>query len=80
MDRKEYHKLKRYIKTLCIDNVNDLARNVGLTEYETKILTYVNKNDTRIHMSLELGVCESKLTKDLRKIFIKIQDYLKRQS
>ena len=80
MDRKDYHRLKRYIKTLCIDNVKDLANNVGLTEYETKLLVYVNKNDTRVHMSLELGVCESKLTKDLRKIFVKVQDYLKRQS
>lgn len=80
MDRKNYHNIKRYIKTLCVDSIKELATNVGLTEYETKLLLCINKNDTRVHISLELGVSESKVTKDLRKMFIKINDYLKRQS
>ena len=79
MDRRQYFELKRYIRTLCVDSVIDLATNVGLNSYETTILLHINKNNTRIHTSLDLGVCESKVTKDSRKIFLKINDYLKRQ-
>lgn len=78
MNRNEYHKIKRYIMTLCKDNILELADKVGLTEYETKVLLHINKNDSRVCISLDLGVCESKCTKDCRKIFTKIYDYLKR--
>jgi hypothetical protein len=79
MNREQYFELKRYIRTLCMDSVIDLATNVGLNSYETTILLHLNKNDTRIHTSLDLGVCESKVTRDTRKIFLKLNDYLKRQ-
>lgn len=79
MNRRQYFELKRYIRTLCVDSVIDLATNVGLNSYETTLLLHINKNDTRIHTSLDLGVCESKVTKDSRKIFLKLNDYLKRQ-
>lgn len=78
MDRNDYFKLKKYIKTLCTDSVIDLATNVGLNPYEQSLLLHINKNNTRIHTSLDLGVCESKVTKDTRKIFLKLHDYLKR--
>ena len=80
MDRNDYFKLKKYIKTLCTDSVIDLATNVGLNTYEKSLLLHINKNDTRIHTSLDLGVCESKVTKDSKKIFIKILDYIKRNN
>ena len=80
MDRNDYFKLKKYIKTLCTDSVIDLATNVGLNTYEKSLLLHINKNDTRIHISLDLGICESKVTKDSRKIFIKILDYIKRNN
>lgn len=80
MDRNDYFKLKKYIKTLCTDSVIDLATNVGLNSYEKSLLLHINKNDTRIHISLDLGICESKVTKDSRKIFIKILDYIKRNN
>ena len=79
MNRRQYFELKRYIRTLCADSVIDLATNVGLNSYETTLLLHINKNNTRIHTSLDLGVCESKVTKDTRKIFLKLNDYLKRQ-
>lgn len=79
MNRRQYFELKRYIRTLCVDSVIDLATNVGLNSYETTLLLHINKNNTRIHTSLDLGVCESKVTKDSRKIFLKLNDYLKRQ-
>lgn len=80
MNRRQYFELKRYIRTLCVDSVIDLATNVGLNSYETTLLLHINKNNTRIHTSLDLGICESKVTKDSRKIFLKINDYLKRQA
>lgn len=64
---------------MCLDSVKELAHNVGLNEYETSLLIHINKNDTRVHTSISLGVCESKVTKDTRKTFLKLQDYLKRQ-
>lgn len=79
MTKEEYHITKNYIKGLCIDNVYTLSHNVGLNEYETKLLVYVNKNISRVGMSLKVGACESKISKDLRKTFTKINDYLKRQ-
>jgi hypothetical protein len=79
MTKKEYHIVKNYIKSLCIDSVYELANNVGLNEYETKLIVFVNKTESRVAISLKLGASESKISKDLRKIFTKINDYLKRQ-
>lgn len=79
MNRRQYFELKKYIRTLCMDSVIDLATNVGLNSYETTLLLHIYKNDTRVHTSLDLGICESKVTRDSRKIFLKLQDYLKRQ-
>lgn len=79
MTREEYHNIKRHIKSLCIDSVLELSKRVGLNEYETKLLEHINKNDTRTCMSFKLNICESKITKDIRKTFTKIHDYNKRQ-
>lgn len=79
MDRKEYQTVKKKIKEMCIDNVRELAKQVGLNDYETKILEMINHGDSRVQMSLALGCCESKLTKDSRKIFVRILDQIKRQ-
>lgn len=80
MTRTEYHRIKNYIRSLCIDNVYDLANNVGLTVYETTLLKHINQNDTRTFISLSNNVSESKVSKDLRKIFTKVYDYLKRNN
>ena len=65
MNRKQYFELKRYIRTLCMDSVIDLATNVGLNSYETTILLHLNKNDTRIHTSLDLGVCVNQKSREI---------------
>lgn len=79
MTKKEYHIVKHYIKGLCVDSIYELSSNVGLTEYETNLLVYINKNESRVGIALRIGASESKVSKDLRKIFTKINDYLKRQ-
>ena len=79
MDKQQYLILKKHIRSLCVDSVKELASKVGLTAYETSLLVHINKNNTRIYTAIDLGVCESKVTKDTRKIFLKINDYLKRQ-
>ena len=79
MTKKEYHKIKNYIKSICIDSVYDIANNAGLTKYETDLLVFVNRCDSRVAISIKVGACESKISKDLRKIFTKVNDYLKRQ-
>lgn len=80
MNKIQFWNLKNYIRSLCLDSVKELCNNVGLNEYETSLLIHINRNDTRVHTAMTLGVCESKITKDTRKIFLKINDYLKRNN
>lgn len=80
INRTEYHKIKKYIQSLCIENVYDLAQKTGLTDYQTTLLIHVNRFDTRTFISLKNNVSESKVSKDLRKIFTKVNDYLKRNN
>lgn len=77
--RKDYFNIKHNIKAMCKENVLELCEAVGLNEYETKLILHVSKDYTRVAMALNLGVCESKISKDLRKILTKINDHLKRQ-
>lgn len=79
MNRTQLFELKSYIRSMCLDSVKELAHNVGLNEYEESLLIHINKNNTRVCTSLDLGFCEAKITRDTRKTFIKILDYLKRQ-
>ena len=41
MDKKEYSNIKKYIRSLCIDSVRELGTNVGLTDYEIKLLEHI---------------------------------------
>lgn len=77
--RKDYFEIKRNIKSMCRDNVIDLCNNVGLNEYETKLIMHINRDSTRVYTAMNMGICQSKVSKDLRKIMTKIDDHLKRQ-
>lgn len=77
--RKDYFDIKHSIKSMCKDNALELCEKVGLTEYETKLIMHVNRDSTRVHTSLDMGICQSKVSKDLRKIMTKIDDHLKRR-
>lgn len=77
--RTDYFDIKHNIKSMCKDNVLDLCKNVGLNEYETKLLLHINRDSTRVSMAMDMGTCTSKISKDLRKIMTKIDDHLKRQ-
>lgn len=79
MKRKDYFETKRYIKSLCKGNILELCDDVGLNNYETKLIIHINKDSTRIQTALDVGVCESKISKDNKKIMTKIFDHLKRQ-
>lgn len=78
--KTDFLNTKHYIQSLCTDSVIELCNKVGLTEYETKLMLHTNKEDTRIHTSLTLGVCESTVSKSRRKTINKIYDYLKRNN
>lgn len=78
MNRIQFWNVKRYIRSLCLDSVKELAHHVGLNEYETSLLIHINKNDTRVCTSLDLGFCEAKITRDTRKMFLKLNDYFER--
>lgn len=77
--RKDYFEIKHNIKSMCRDNVLELCEAVGLNEYETKLIMHVNRDSTRVSTAMDMGTCTSKISKDLRKIMTKIDDYLKRQ-
>lgn len=78
MDKKDYLSLKKHLMSLCLDEINELADKVGLSEYERKLLIHLNHNETRIATCMELGCCEKKYTTDLRRALGKIFNFLKR--
>ena len=76
----EYLRIRRYIKTLCLDNVKELCEKVGLDEFDTNLVVHTNKDYTRVYTSIELGICESAVSKKKHKALTKIRDYLKRNN
>ena len=78
MLNNDYLAIKKYIKTLCIDNLKDLCKNTGLSEYETKLIHEIYNDNTRIAISIKYHCCESKVYKDMRRAISKINDYMKR--
>lgn len=80
MRKENYLKVKHYIKSLCLDNVIELCHKTGLTEEETELVKHVCRGDSRVFISLKMGMCESAVSKNTHKTFSKIQDYLKRNN
>lgn len=78
MTRQEYVKTKKYIKSLCKNELEDLCEKININEYDKNILLCLNRNDTRISISMEIGSCECKISKDTRRILTKIWNYNKR--
>ena len=76
INKTDYLKIRKYIQSLCLDNVKELCVNVGLSEYETNLMIYTNRNETRIKTAMDLGCCVSKISKDKNKAFKRIKDYL----
>jgi hypothetical protein len=76
INKVDYLKIRKYIQSLCLDNIKELSKNVGLTEYETTLIIHTNRNETRTYSAMQLGVCESKVSKDKNRAFKRIKDYL----
>lgn len=76
---KEYMKIKNYVKRLCEDSIIDLSEKVGLNEYDTKLLSLISKNETKIGVCMQYHISEHKYWSDTKRIFAKIDDYLKRE-
>ena len=80
MRKENYLKVKHYIKSLCFDSVIELCKNTGLTDQETELVKHMNRGDSRVFVSLKMGMCESTVSKTTHKTFEKIRDYLKRNN
>ena len=80
MRKENYLRVKHYIKSLCMDTVMELCRSTGLTEQETELVKHINHGDSRVFISLKMGMCESAVSKNSHKILTKIRDYLKRNN
>lgn len=78
MRADEYLKVRRYIKTLCLDSVKEICERVGLDEFDTNLVIHINKNYTRVHTSMTLGICESAVSKRKNKVLTRVRDYLKK--
>lgn len=78
MTKQEYLQLKRYVKSVCTDTIDELSCQSGLTEYEHSLLLYLNKDTSRIKTCIDLGISEWKYTKDLQRALMKLGDYIKR--
>lgn len=80
MRADEYLKVRRYIKTLCLDSVKEICEAVGLDEFDTNLVIHINKNYTRVYTSLALGICESAVSKRKNKALARVRDYLRKNN
>lgn len=80
MSKEEYMKYKNYIKTLSKPSINELCDNVGIAEDDREILYQVGANRTKTYTCMQLGYSEWVYKETLRRLFIRIDDYLKRTS
>lgn len=80
INKTDYLRIRKYIQSLCLDSVRELCEKTGLTEYETNLIMHTNRNETRVYTSMQLGVCESKVSKDKNKAFRRIKDYLRKNN
>lgn len=77
---QQYLQIKHYIKSLCLDNVIELCVNTGLTDQEIELVKHINRGDTRVYTGLQMGMCESAVSKKSHQTFTKIRDYLKKNN
>lgn len=63
MRKENYLRVKHYIKSLCMDTVIELCQGTGLTEQETELVKHINRGDSRVFISLKMGMCESAVSK-----------------
>lgn len=80
MRKENYLRVKHYIKSLCMDSVIELCENTGLTEQETELVKHINRGDSRVFISLKMGMCESAVSKNSHKTLEKIKDYMMRNN
>lgn len=80
MDKQEYLKYKSYIKTLSKPSIDSLCEQVGVTDTDRELLYHLGENRTRTHSCLKLGYSVWLYNKSLKRIFIRLDDYLKRTS
>lgn len=80
MTKEEYLNIKKYIKTLSRPTINDLCTSVGISESDKQLLYQLSENRTRTYTCINLGYSEWFYTESLKRIFVRINDYLKRTS
>lgn len=78
MTKSEYMKCKNYIKTLSKPSITELCDNVGISEDDREILYQLSANRTKTYTCMQLGYSVWLYNQTLRRLFIRIDDYLKR--
>lgn len=77
LDKNTYLGMKRQVRCSCRPTIATLCESMGLSDYEKTLLLDFYDGKLRIQTCMEQGVSEKKYSKDLKKVFCKINDYYK---
>ena len=75
INKSDYHKLKKYLKTQPKVQILHFIDSIQLNDEESKILLSWYNGDTRVKMSMDNYICDDTCTCYLKKIFSKIYNY-----
>lgn len=77
IDKKDYHKLKKYIRTLCRLQVRQLCIDAELNDFETKLFLASYDNQSVVKTCMNLFISNSSYTNYIKIVYSKVFNYLK---
>lgn len=75
IDKSTYHVLKRQIRCFCRSNVEELCKNMELTEYEINLLMNYYDKISRVQTCMDMGISTTTYSNDMKILFSKIYNY-----
>lgn len=75
IDKSTYHVLKRQIRCFCRNNVEELCKNMELTEYEINLIMKYYDKVSRVQTCMDLGISTTTYSNDMKILFSKIYNY-----
>lgn len=75
IDKSTYHVLKRQIRCFCRNNVEELCKNMELTEYEINLIMKYYDKVSIVQTCMDLGISTTTYSNDMKILFSKIYNY-----
>lgn len=75
LNKESYLDLKRQLKCICRKDVEDLAKEMKLNDYDKQLLLDISSCKTRMQTCLEMNISESKYRLDAHNLLTKIYNY-----